>query len=78
MRKNVVDGNRALFSAINNGALNVKQGREGIDNSRSNLYNVEVNFNGPVNKEIDIQRAVESALHAVEKKKSHSRSVNNR
>ena len=49
-------------------------GAGSIDSSATVMYNIDIKT-GPVNSDVDIQRAVEKAVKGIERKKSHSRRI---
>lgn len=53
----------------------LKSGIQNIDQGVNNDYNVNVNFYGPVNSDIDVERAVTTALNKRDSKLGRSRSI---
>jgi TP901 family phage tail tape measure protein len=53
----------------------LKSGIQNIDQGVNNDYNVNVNFYGPVNSEIDVEKAVTTALNRRDSKLGRSRSI---
>jgi TP901 family phage tail tape measure protein len=54
----------------------LQKGIQNIDQGVNNDYNVNVNFYGPVNSEIDVEKAVSVALNKRDNKLGRSRSIN--
>lgn len=55
----------------------LKSGIEKIDQGSTNSYNVNVTFTGPVNSEIDVEKAVTRAIQKRESKLGRKRSIGN-
>lgn len=53
----------------------LKSGINKIDQGVNNNYNVSVNINGPVNSDVDVERAVTKALKKMENKVGRSRKI---
>lgn len=53
----------------------LESGIRNLDLNRANEYNVEVNFNGPVNSELDIEKAVYAAIEKRERRNGKARKV---
>lgn len=53
----------------------LKSGIQNIDQGTNNEYNVTVTFTGPVNSEVDIERAVTRAINKRESKLGRNRSI---
>jgi len=53
----------------------LKSGIQNIDQGVNNQYNVTVSFSGPVNSELDIERAVTKAINKRESKLGRNRSI---
>lgn len=53
----------------------LKSGIQNIDQGMNNEYNVNVTFTGPVNSELDIERAVTKAINKRESKLGRNRSI---
>jgi len=64
-----------LLQAINSGDWTKAAMPSDVDNRGGNLYNVKIEFNGPVNTEIDFKRGVTDALRNIEKRKGPKRRV---
>ncbi|AXH68754.1 tape measure protein [Streptomyces phage SparkleGoddess] len=53
----------------------LKSGIQNIDQGTNNEYNVSITFEGPVNSELDIERAVTKAINKRESKLGRNRSI---
>ncbi|QIQ62924.1 tape measure protein [Streptomyces phage Moab] len=53
----------------------LKSGIQNIDQGTNNEYNVSITFSGPVNSEVDVERAVNKAINKRESKLGRNRSI---
>jgi murein DD-endopeptidase MepM/ murein hydrolase activator NlpD len=53
----------------------LKSGIQNIDQGANNEYNVSITFSGPVNSEVDVERAVNRAINKRESKLGRNRSI---
>ena len=49
--------------------------RSNVDNGGGSSYNIKMEFTGPVNSEVDIEKAVKKTITAIERRKPKSRRI---
>lgn len=69
---NLHKGEKVLAPPV---SKSLEDGIANMDRMGGNQYNVKVEFNGPVNSDIDVQKAVEKAIDNVERRKGRNRKI---